>query len=57
MLHLNYDTIMADISGGRVRNRPWLRLMDGVKVALGSRGTIVGQCAKDMKKWKSLVHI
>ena len=29
--------LMADISGGRVRGRPWLDWMDGVKVALVSR--------------------
>ena len=34
--------------------------MDGVKVALGKRGTTVEaarQCAKDHKEWSSLVHI
>ena len=30
--------LMADVSGGRVRGRPRLGWMDGVKVALGSRG-------------------
>ena len=28
---------MAEVSGGRVRSRPRLGLMDGVKVALGNR--------------------
>ena len=30
--------LMAEVSGGRVRGRPRLGLMDGVKVALGNRG-------------------
>ena len=29
--------LMAEISGGRVRGRPWLGWMDGVKVVLGNR--------------------
>ena len=34
--------------------------MDGVKVALGSRGLMgeaVCQCAKDRKEWRALVHM
>ena len=34
-------------------DRGW---MDGVKVALGSRD-VCGRCAKDMKEWRSLVHV
>ena len=30
--------LMAKVSGGRVRGKPRLGLMDGVKVALGNRG-------------------
>ena len=30
--------LMADVSGGRVRGRPRLYLMDGVKITLSSRG-------------------
>ena len=30
--------LMAEVSGGRVRARPRLGWMDGVKVALGNRG-------------------
>ena len=30
--------LMAEVSGGRVRGRPRLRWMDGVKVALDNRG-------------------
>ena len=33
--------LMAEVSGGRVRGRPRLGWMDGVKVALGNRGTTV----------------
>ena len=32
---------MAELSGGRVRGRPSLGWMDGVKVALGNRGMTV----------------
>ena len=52
--------LMAEVSGGRVRGRPRLGWMDGVKVALGNRGVTVGvarQCAKDRKAWRALVHI
>ena len=51
---------MAEVSGGRVRGRPRLGGMDGVKVALGNRGMMVEaarQCARDRKEWRSLVHI
>ena len=33
--------LMAEVSGGRVRGRPRLGWMDGVKVALGNRGMTV----------------
>ena len=33
--------LMAEVSGGRVRATQRLRLMDGVKVALGNRGMTV----------------
>ena len=33
--------LMAHVSGGRVRGRPKLDWMDGVKVALGNRGMTV----------------
>ena len=38
------------VCGGRVRGRPRLGFIDGVKVALGSRGITIEaaqQCAKD----------
>ena len=40
--------MIAEVSGGRVRGRPRLGWMDGVKVALGNRGVTVEaalQCA------------
>ena len=51
---------MAEVSGGRVRGRPRLGWMDGVKVALGNRVMVVEaarQCAKDRIEWKALVHM
>ena len=51
--------LMAEVSGGRVRGRPRLRLTDGEKVALGNRGMTVEaapQCPKDRKKWRAMVH-
>ena len=51
---------MAEVSGGRVRGRPRLDRMEGVKVALGYRGMTVEaalQCAKDRKAWRALVHL
>ena len=52
--------LMAKVSGGRVRGRRRLGWMDGVKVALGTRGMTVEvarQCAKDRKEWRALVHL
>ena len=52
--------LMAEVSGGRLRERPRLGWMDGVKVALGNRGMTVEaarQCAEDRKEWKTLVHM
>ena len=52
--------LMADVSGGRVRGRPRLGWMDGVKVALGNRGMTVEaerQCAKYRKGCIALVHM
>ena len=51
---------MAEVSGGRVRGRPRLGWMDGVKVALGNRGMTVEaerQWVKDRKEWRALVHM
>ena len=52
--------LMAEVSRGRVRGRPRLGWMDGVKVALGNRRMTVEaarQCAKDRKEWRALVHM
>ena len=51
---------MTEVNGGRVRGRPRLGWMDGVKVALGNRAMMVEavrQCAKDRKEWRALVHM
>ena len=52
--------LMTEVSGRRVRGRPRLGWMDGVKVALGNRGMTVlaaRQCAKDRKEWRALVQM
>ena len=51
---------LAEVSGWRVRGRPWLGKIDGVKTALGNRGMTVEatrQCSKDRKRWRALVHL
>ena len=48
--------LMAEVSGRRVRGRPRLGCMDGVKVALGNREMPVEagrQCSKDRKEWRA----
>ena len=55
--HMARRVLMAEVSGGRVRGRPRLGWMDGVKVALGNRAMTVEaarQCAKDRNEWKAL---
>ena len=50
--------LMAKVSGGRVRGRPRLGWMDGVKVPLSNSGMTVEaarQCAKERKEWRALV--
>ena len=52
--------LMAEVSGGRVRRRPRLGWMDGVKVPLGNRGMTVEaarQCANDRKEWRVMGHM
>ena len=52
--------MMTEVSEERVRGRPRLGWMDGVKVALYNRGMTVGavrQCAKDLKEWRALEHM
>ena len=50
--------LMADVSGRRVRGRPRLGWMDGVKVALGNRGMTVEAARQweDQKEERALVH-
>ena len=45
--------LMAEVSGGRAQGRPKLGWMDGVEVALGTRGMTVEdtrQCTNDRKE-------
>ena len=46
--------LMAEVSVGRVRGRPRLGWMDGVKVAFGNRGMMVEAARKE---WRVLVHV
>ena len=58
--HMARRVLMAEVSGGRVRGRPRLGWIDGVKVGLGNRGMTVEtarQCAKDRNEWRALVHM
>ena len=46
--------LLAEVSVGRVRGRPRLGWLGGVRVALGNREMKVEaarQCAKDRKEW------
>ena len=57
--HMAKRVLMAEVSRGRVRGRPRLGWMDGVKVALGNRRMTVEaarQLAKNRKEWRALVH-
>ena len=47
---------MEEVSGGRVRGRPRLGWIDGLKVALGNGGMTV-KPAKDRKEWRAQVHM
>ena len=49
--------LMAEVSGGRVRGRPRLGWMDGVKVASGNRGMTVEAARKTGKRGRALVHM
>ena len=53
--------LMAEVSGGRVREKPRLGWMDGVKVALISqqqqRNDGGGCATMDRKEWRALVHM
>ena len=50
----------GEVSGGRVRGRPRLGWMNGVKVDLSNREMTVEaarQCSKDRKEWRAQVYI
>ena len=52
--------LMAEVSGGRVRGRPRLGWMDGMKVALRNREMTVEavrQCVKDRKEYRALRRV
>ena len=52
--------LIAEVIGGRVRGRPRLCWMDGVKVSLGNRGMTIEaarQCAKDREALRAMVHM
>ena len=52
--------LMAEVSEGRVRGRPRLGWMDGVKVSLENRETMMEaahECVKDRKESRALVII
>ena len=58
--HMARRVLMAEVSGVRLRGKPKLGWMDGVKAALGNRDMTVDyarQCAKDRKAWRALVHM
>ena len=52
--------LMAEVSGGRVRGRPWLGWIYGMKVAFGGRimtVEVARQYSKCRKEWRALVHM
>ena len=52
--------LITEVSRERVRGRPRLGWMDGVKVALGNSGMTVEaarQCAEDRKEFGARVHM
>ena len=49
--------LMAEVSGGRIRGRPRLGWMNGVKVALGNKGMTVEAARQCAKEWRALVHM
>ena len=49
--------LMAKVSGGRVRGRPRLGWMDGVKMARVMTVEAVRKCAKDRKEWRELEYL
>ena len=55
--HMARKVLMAEVNGGRVRGRPRLGWMDGVKVALGNRGMTVEAARQCAKVRRALVHM
>ena len=59
--HMARRVLMAKVSGGRVRGRPRLGRMDGLKVAFGNRGLRVEAARRwglhDRKEWRALEHM
>ena len=58
--HMARRVLRAEVNGGRVRGRPRLGWMDGVKLSLGNTGMTVEaarQCAKDRKEYRDLMHM
>ena len=51
------SVLMAEVSGGRVRERQRLGWVDDVKVALGNRGMTVEAARQCSKEWRVLVHM
>ena len=52
--------LIAELSGGRVRGKSAIGLMNDVKAALSSRRMTVEaalQCANDNKEWRALVRM
>ena len=47
--------LMAEVGGGRVRGRPRLGWMEGVKVALGNRGMTVEATRQCANEWRARV--
>ena len=48
--------LMSEVSGGRVRGRPRLGWMDGMKLALGNRND-GGVCATMRERVNALMHM
>ena len=55
------SVLMAEVSGGRVRRRPTLRLDTCSEVGFGQQrndgGGCALQCSKDRKEWRALVQM
>ena len=49
--------LMLEISEARVRGRPRLGWMDGVKVALGNRGMTMDAASQFAKEWRAQVQM